>query len=170
MPTTITLTGWKEFEAKAKNMPKVLMDELDGECEDAARVWAGLAKRDAPKDQGFLAGLISSQKIKQGEYETVSAAEYSAWQEWGTKSRVQVPAEISGYASQFRGGGSRSGNAKAMIYAWMERVGVPPEFRWPTFISIITKGIHPHPFFFIQVPIVEKQFITNAQKILNTEH
>lgn len=168
MSTTITLSGFKEFEAKCKSMPDILLKELDGEVEDATRVWAGLAKEDAPKDQGFLAGRISNKKISLGEWETVSEAEYSAFQEWGTKTRVSVPVEFQSYALEFKKSGS--GDAKKMIYAWMNRVGIPAQFQWIVFFSIITKGIHPHPFFFIQKPIVEKQFITNAQKILNTEH
>lgn len=170
MPTTITLTGWKEFETKLANMPKILEAEIGGEVEDAGRLWAELAKDAAPVDQGFLRGLISSKKIAPMVSETTSPAEYSAWIEWGTKSRVNVPGDLQEYAAQFRGGGSKAGNAKAMIYAWMERVGVPLQFRWPVFISIITKGIHPHPFFFIQVPLVEKQLITNVTRILKTEH
>lgn len=168
MPTTIALSGFKEFEAKCKNLPKIIMEEMDGEVEESSRHWASLAKRDAPKDQGFLAGQITNKKIKLAEWETVSPAEYSAYLEWGTKTKVQIPAELQAYANQFRTKGT--GDAKKMIYAWMKRVGIPVQFQWPVFFSIITKGVNPHPFFFIQKPIVEKEFITRAQKILNTEH
>lgn len=170
MPTSITLSGFKEFEDKCESLADVLLEELDGEVEDAARVWAGLAVDAAPVDQGLLKGLISSGQVSDHSADVTSSAEHSAWMEWGTKSRVSVPAELQSYASTFIGGGKGSGNAKEMIYAWMGRVGVPKEFQWPTFISIITKGVHPHPFFFIQEPIVEKQFLENCQKILNTEH
>ena len=170
MPTTITLTGWKEFETKLAAMPKILESEVGGEVEDAGRLWADLAKEAAPVDVGFLRGSITSKQIAPMVNETTSPAEYSAWIEWGTKTRVRVPADLQAYASQFRGGGAKAGTAKQMIYAWMNRVGVPPQFQWPVFFSIITKGIHPHPFFFIQVPLVEKQLFTNVQKILTTEH
>lgn len=170
MPTSITLTGWDQFESKLRSMPEILQSEITGEVEEAARLWAANAKRAAPVDQGFLQNLISSHKTGVMEAETTSAAEYSAWIEWGTKTRVRVPGDMQEYAAQFKGGGSGAGNAKKMIFAWMERVGVPVQFRYPVFISIITKGIHPHPFFFIQVPLVQKQLDTNVQKILNTEH
>lgn len=170
MPTTITLTGWKEFEDKLRNMPKTLEQEIGGEVEDAGRLWATLAKQDAPVDMGFLRGQITSVKTAAMVSETTSASEYSAYVEWGTKTRVQVPGDLQQYASQFRGGGVKAGNAKAMIYAWMARVGIPPQFQWPVFFSIITKGIHPHPFFFIQVPLVEKQLFTQVENILKTEH
>lgn len=169
MPTSITLTGWKEFETKLKNMPKILEQEIGGEVEDAVRLWAAGAKRDAPKDQGFLAGLISSRKLSPMMAETTSEANYSAYLEWGTKTRVRVPAELQAYASQYRGGNNQGG-AKKMIFAWMERVGIPKERQWITFLSILIKGIRPHPFFFIQKPIVEKFLFTNVQNILKTEH
>lgn len=169
MPTTVTLAGWKEFEAKLKNMPARLTREIDGEVEDAGRIWASGAKRDAPADQGFLRGQISSYKRGPMVSEVASEANYSAYVEWGTKTRVQVPADLQGYASQFRGGVNQGG-AKKMIFAWMERVGVPKERQWVTFLSIIIKGIRPHPFFFIQRPIVEKALFTGVNNILKTEH
>lgn len=169
MPTTVTLTGWKEFEAKAKNLPKVLMEEIDGEVRYAAEYWAGLSKRDAPKDVGFLAGGIDAKHISEGISEVVSNADYSAYMEWGTKTRVKVPGDLQTYASQFKGKGN-GGDMKKMILAWCERKGISKEYWYPIFLSIIRKGVHPHPFFFIQVPLVEKQLFTNVQKILNTEH
>ncbi len=90
--------------------------------------------------------------------------------EWGTKTKVKVPADIATYASQFRGGGSSGGNVKLKIFEWMKRVGIPPERQYFVFISIITKGISPHPFFFIQRPIVEKALFTGVNNILKTEH
>lgn len=169
MPTTVTLTGWKEFETKAKNLPKVLFQEIDGEVEDSARLWSAGAKRDAPVDQGFLRGQISSRKIGLMQSEVTSEADYSAYIEWGTKTKVNVPADMQAYASQFRGG-INSGGAKKMIFAWMNRVGVPKERQWIVFLSIIIKGIRPHPFFFIQKPVVQNQLNTNVQNILNTPH
>lgn len=169
MPTTVTLTGWKEFENKLSTLPKKLMQEVGGEVEDAARLWAAGAKRDAPKDQGFLAGQISSRKLGPMSAEATSEANYSAYIEWGTKTRVQVPSDLQGYANEFRGG-VNPGGAKKFIFAWMNRVGIPKERQWITFLSIIIKGIHPHPYFFPQKPIVQAQLDKNVQTILNTEH
>lgn len=170
MPANITLSGFKEFADKCNSLSEDLMQEVDGEVEDAARLWESGAINDAPVDQGFLRQGIAKDKVTDGEWDITSNAEYSAFIEWGTKTRVNVPAELQSYAAAFRGGGSRSGNAKTLIYAWMDRVGVPKQFQFITFISIITKGIHPHPFFFIQEPIVEQQLLTNVTRIINTEH
>lgn len=170
MSTTVVLRGFKEFERKLLGMPNELKEEIGGEVEDAARLWATKAKQDAPKDVGTLAGSITSFVTGVMSAEAVSPVEYSAYVEWGTKSRVRVPAELQAYASQFRGGGIKSGKAKEFIFAWMNRVGVPKGRQYITFLSIIRKGIHPHPYFFIQMPIVEKQLNTNVKTILNTPH
>lgn len=169
MPTTVTLKGFKEFEDKLRNLPKQLEKEIDFVVEDAAGLWEQRAKQDAPKDQGRLVQQISRKRVAVMNWEVVSPSEYSAYLEWGTKSRVSVPSDIAGYAAQFRGG-TGSGDAKKMIYAWMARVGIPPEAQWPVFISIIVTGIKPHPYFFIQTPFVEKQLYNDIKQILTTEH
>jgi len=166
--TTVTLTGWKEFEDKLKRLPKQLQEEVGGEVEDAGRLWASLAKRDAPKDVGGLAGSITS-VMAAGVAEVTSPANYSAFIEWGTRGRVSVPAELQVYAAQFKGAGG-VGKAKEFIYEWCRRKGIPKEAWYIIYRSIMTNGIRPHPFFFIQIPIVEKQLFANVQKILNTEH
>jgi hypothetical protein len=172
MPTTITLTGWKEFETKLQNMPKILEQEIDGELEAAAKDWAGMAK-DAvvaqSYDTGGLAGGIIHEKIKTGEWQVTSKANYSAYVEWGTKTRVQVPAELSAYAISFKGGGGQ-GDLKKFIFAWCGRKGIAPNLWWPIFISIARFGVHAHPFFFIQMPIIEKELFENVKRILTTEH
>ena len=170
MPTTITLNGWKEFETKLKTMPETLQKEIGGEVEDAARLWAAGAKNDAPVDQGFLRGLITSAKIGPMMAEATSPADYSAYIEWGTRSRVRVPSDLQAYALQFKSAGAGGVNPKFFIYAWCKRKGIPEKAWYPIFISIMVRGIRPHPFFFIQVPVVEKQLINNVKNILNTEH
>jgi len=169
MPTAITLTGFKEFEEKLKRMPDILASEVDGECGAAAKEWDELAKLMAPKDVGFLVGGISNYRKEKMWWEVTSKANYSAYMEWGTKSRVSVPADLTAYASQFKGGGGK-GLTKEFIYAWCKRKGIPENAWWPIFISIVTKGVKPQPFFFIQVPIVEKGLFSKVDKILKTEH
>lgn len=170
MPNNIILSGFKEFEQKLKNLPSVVQKEVDLEVKDAGVNWEQRAKRDAPADQGRLRGAILSASRGLMKVEIVANVSYAAYVEWGTKTKVKVPADIAGYASQFRGGGAGGGNAKEMIFAWMKRVGIPPERQWFVFISIVTKGISPHPFFFIQRAIVEKELFSAINSILNTPH
>lgn len=168
MPNTITLKGFKEFQDKLKRLPPTIKAEVDDVVQDAGATWEELAKQDAPKDQGLLAGQITNKSLGLMKNEVTSPSEYSAIQEWGSKTRVKVPAELQSYAAKFKGKPT-GGDAKKMIYAWMNRVGIPEDRQWIVFISIITKGVHPHPYFFIQRPIVEKQFIADIKHILSVE-
>src|SRR5574338_63149 len=167
--SNVLLVGWKEFEQKANKMSTVLTQQIEGNVADAAAEWEELAKSSAPKDQGFLVQNITNARINSLNYEVVSPAAYSAYMEWGTKTQVSVPAEYTEYASLFQGQGI-SGNAKEMIYAWCQRVGIPKERWFWVFRSIMQKGVKPHPFFFIQKPIVEEHLINNINNILTTEH
>lgn len=167
---TIKTSGFKEFQNKLKGLPKQLKHEVGGETYAAAKQWERLAKQAAPADQGRLRGAIRGEQTGPLSSHVVVNIDYAAYLEWGTKTKVQIPSELQSYASTFRGGGHGSGKAKEMIYAWMKRVGIPEERQWFVFISIIVNGIKPQPFFFIQRPIVERGFIQNVQRILNTPH
>jgi hypothetical protein len=101
-------------------------------------MWEELAKKDAPVDFGYLRQNITSYKAGDMNYEIVSGALYSAYREWGTGSLVSVPPELADYAIQFKGKGLRIVNSR------------------------------PHPYFFVQEPIVQKQLVENIKKILDT--
>lgn len=164
---TVTITGFKEFSGKLERLSKQFPAELNEAAKFAAATWAQLADRDAPKDFGKLSGSISPSQERVGVWDVNSPQLYSPYMEWGTKSRVSVPAELQGYASQFIGAGTGKG-VKELIYAWVLRKGLGKEAQWPIFISIITKGVKPHPFFFKQRPIVEKQLIGDLKQIIET--
>lgn len=168
MPSTVTISGFKEFADKARKMPDELQAEFDEAAGFAAATWEQGAKRMAPKDVGFLANGISVQKLAPMERDVVSAAEYSPWIEWGTRLKVRVPAELSSYASQFKGKSTGSG-AKKFIFAWAKRKGIAPEAWYPIYISIMVNGINPQPFFFVQKSIVQKQFISDLKQIVERE-
>ena len=97
----IILEGWKEFEQKCLDMTKILPAEMDEAVKFAAETWEGGAKRDAPKDFGFLAGGISKGKIADANWEVFSRVRYSPYQEWGTGSNAVIPIDLVDYASQW---------------------------------------------------------------------
>jgi HK97 gp10 family phage protein len=170
MAGIIKLKGFKEFRNKLKTVSKQIKQELGGETFAAAKNWERLAKQAAPVDQGRLRSAIHGSQINELSSKVVCNVDYAAYVEWGTKKNVRVPTELSSYAATFRGGGPGGPGARIMIYAWMERVGVPKELQWITFISIIVNGIKPQPFFFPPSPIVEKEFIKNVNQVLKTPH
>jgi hypothetical protein len=111
-----------------------------------------------------------------------SHAFYSAYLEWGTKSKVDVPADLQQYAQQFRGKGKPSHDFFEMILAWVNRTGIAGRFSTKTrqklnskadkereyqaaraiYYSILKHGIKAHPFFFKHRAVVYK----NLQKRL----
>lgn len=169
MPTSITISGFKEFANKCNKLPGELLDKADGVAEDAADTWESLAKLAAPKDigsPGILSG-ISNKRLSQGNWEVVSASDHSPYMEFGTRSKARIPADLVAYASQFKGPTGQT-DAKKFIFAWAKRVGLPEDAWWPVFISIMRFGVNPHPFFFVQKPIVEAQFIKDLKQIIET--
>lgn len=144
-----------------------MLKDFDEAAGIAAADWELKAKQAAPKDVGFLAGGISHKHNKPGDWEVISAAEYSAYREWGTRGKARVPSDLAAYAAQFKGPTGETG-AKKFIFAWAKRVGLPEDAWWPVYISIMRYGISPHPFFFIQQPVVEAQFIKDLKQIIET--
>lgn len=163
----MTITGFKEFIDKVNKLPAELEKHFDEAAADAAGTWVERAKMDAPKDVGDLTGGISNKRVKIGDWEVVSAKEYSPYMEWGTRLKARIPAELSAYAAQFKGPTGQK-DAKKFIFAWAKRIGLPEEAWWPVYISIMRTGVNPHPFFFVQKPIVERQFIADLKQIIET--
>lgn len=192
MSNTVTLTGWKEFEDKCKGLPAVLTKEINSEVGAAAEYWQKLAINDSPIDQKFLRGLISAKITGNMTAEVTSPSQYSSFMEWGTKSKKKIPAELSSYASTLTY--NKTGDYYAFLKAileWVERKGIASRFSVKTksklkhtkadnerivqaaeaiAFSIMRHGVNPHPFFFIQMPVVEAKLIERVKTILTTEH
>jgi HK97 gp10 family phage protein len=151
---TIEARGLKELKKKFGKIPENVANEVDGVLAYGANEFVNRAVNDAPVDQSELRQKISAKREAVMWHEVVSGAEHSAWVEWGTRSRVQVPAELQSYAAQFKGGGGKKG-AKQAIYEWCRRNGIPEEAWFSIYKKIMTVGITPQPFFFKQVPAVQ---------------
>ena len=130
MAINVQIKGLKELEARFKDLDKKFHKEVSGIVERGAQLWVSGAKRQAPIDMGWLAGAITYYPVEQSKHRTafriVSGKEYSPYVEWGTITRVNVPADLQGYAVQFKGRGIKKNG-----------------------------GIFPRPFFFPQRPIVK---------------
>jgi len=159
----IKVKGLKELKKRLKEIPEQIASEFDAVMGAAANDYANRAIDDAPRDQGLVIQEIQSNQKKVMYWEVTSGAEWSAYIEWGTRTRARVPAELAAYAAQFKGGGKKGGNPKQKIFDWCKRLGIPEEAWYPIFISIMTKGIHPHPFFFIQKAPIEKQLMIDLK-------
>lgn len=159
----IEVKGLKALQKKIGKIPENIKQETDIVMEAAANDYVNRAVSSAPVDQGILKNEITYHREGEMRYEVVSGAEWSAFIEWGTRSRVQVPSDLTAYAAQFKGGSVKGKDAKQKIYDWCRRVGIPEEAWWQVFINVMTIGIHPHPFFFIHRDEVYAQLMKDLK-------
>ena len=134
---TLDLKGFSEVMANLDKMDKTIKQEVSATLERGAQTYVRNAKRDAPVDHGRLKNSISYYPLAPLSFNVVCAVDYAAYLEWGTITKVHIPAEEIQYASQFKGRGLRK-----------------------------TGGIFPHPFFFKQQAVVKDQIETGINAIL----
>jgi hypothetical protein len=164
---TIKITGVEQAINKLKNVKDDIVQEIDDEVAAGVEKMARQAKRDAPKDTGFLTGKISAVPIKPLEWELVAQSNYAAYMEFGTKGFVDIPAGLEQYAAQFKGSNNSGGvKLKDAIYAWCKRKGIPKERWWFIYRQIRDKGVKPHPFFFRNVFAVRPEIVRNIVNII----
>jgi len=168
------IIGLKELQIRLFKMQDKLIRDVDRELNDGAQAIAAEAKQRAPGDQGTLRQQIASRKLEANRYEVTSNAEYSPYLEFGTLEKVQVPAELTEYAAQFKGnfasglyseGGALT--AKEAIFAWCQRHSIEQELWYPIYVSIMVLGIEARPFFFPAFKRISPIIIDRVQKILN---
>lgn len=189
MAKGVEIKGLKELQAKIKALPKELKEEIGFEIEASALNIVAGAKRDVPKDLGQIANGISQKKNKDLEFEIVSSAPYSPYVEFGTGKKVNVPAEFSDYALQFKGG--NGGTWQEMLRAiteWIKRKGLAGTYSVKTqkrtgkkadrnvedialaYViarSILANGLDPRPFFFPNIQKEEPELIKRIKAIIN---
>jgi hypothetical protein len=165
MSIRIDVKGLKELQAKFKEIPKNVAEEVDGAMYVAALDFVDRAQDAAPINVGVLKGQITSTQLAEMDWKVTSGADYSAFIEFGTRSRVQVPADLAQYAQQFKGGNG-GGDAKTAIYEWCRLKGIDEKNWWWIYIKIMTVGINPHPFFFIQREPVYKQLVKDCNEAI----
>jgi hypothetical protein len=164
MSVRIQIDGLEKIKKKLGEVPQKVIVPLNAELYELSEEYAAKAVQAAPRDNGILIQGIGANHAEL-DHETVSMAPYSAYQEFGTRSRVRVPSELTAYAAQFKGKGG--GDAKKAIYDWCKRQGIPKEAWYPIFIKIMTVGINPHPFFFIHLDWARAEVQKRAEKVVN---
>lgn len=108
---TFEIKGLSELQKKIDKLPKDLVQEIDGELETSVQRIASEAKKDARVDKGAMRQGIAYAGSNLS-YTIESTKHYSAYHDFGTGNQVQIPAEVSGYAAQFKGRGIRKVNIK----------------------------------------------------------
>ena len=106
------------------------------------------AKEATPKDLGELTRSIGKEGGN-GLATIFVNAPYAAYQEFGTGTKVSVPAELSEIAIKFKGKGRGSFEEfKTAIKDWMKHKGIDEKYAYVIMMSIIKNGIKPQPFLY----------------------
>lgn len=189
MAKTIEIQGLNKLLSKLDKVPDTMRREVGRELRDGVDTAVNLSRRMAPKDEGQLSRGIQRVDIDPLDYEFVSLSGYSAYMEFGTKSRFSAPAEVANFAAQFKQQGPKIGfkNLFLIIKDWVKRKGIAGRFSVKTrrrvggksqqdaedsaaafaiTISILRKGVHPHPFFFPAFFEVRGKIIKNVEAVL----
>jgi hypothetical protein len=125
------------------------------------------AKRAAPVDEGILRSLISYAKAPLKVTISVNV-DYAAYIEFGTRSFAQnyvssLPTEWQTFAAQYRGGGGGSFEEFVMrLQRWCKMKLGDEKLAYIVALSILRKGIRPHPYL---IPAVEKNKIELIKRL-----
>ena len=157
-----TIKELRFFGAKA-------IQAINEETEEAANNIASDARKLAPKNFGKLAQSVSSKKIKDDLYSVFVNEKYAAYMEFGTGTKVNVPAEFSQMAASFKG--KKSGTFKEgleAIKAWCRAKGIDEKAAYPIFAKILGAGINPQPFLYPAYIKGKKEYLDNLIRLIKT--
>jgi HK97 gp10 family phage protein len=167
-----SVKGINETIKELRKFGKDAIELINAETEDAANDIAGNAKIKAPKNFGKLAQSISvAQDIKsRGQIWGVFVNEfYGAYMEFGTGTKVQVPAEFANMAKEFKG--QKKGTFKEGLEAikvWCRAKGIDEKAAYPIFAKILGAGIEPKPFLYPAYIQGKRDYLNNLTKLLKS--
>ncbi|QEL01139.1 HK97 gp10 family phage protein [Olivibacter sp. LS-1] len=126
------------------------------------------AIKNCPVDMGGLRQSIYKEMTNDGfSFRIIVDKEYGPYIEFGTKSKVSIPAGLEEYANQFRG--SKGGNFDVLlenIKEWVKRHGLPDEAALPIAMNIARFGITARPFLIPAYNKVGIDFVGELKKTL----
>lgn len=157
----VQIKGLKEAQKYISKLDVSARKEIKAEMIFAANEVANHIKRDAPVDTARLKNSVS---VKQGqglEVEIVAQNAYAPYMEFGTKSKFKAPQGLEGYAGQFRGKSTMTGDPIVALTGWVKRKGLDiqrkgrskkadrqRQLAFMIFRKIQRVGVNPQPFFF----------------------
>ena len=135
--------------------------------EASARKIQKKAKNNAPTGaSNFLKDSIDVRGSKL-EREVFTDMKYAPFVEFGTKSKVDIPPGLEGYAMQFKGsGGGSFKDFEASIKRWAQLKNIPQEAVHPIMMSILHKGTKAQPFLFPAFFEEQPQLIKKLKKVI----
>lgn len=166
---SVTIKGLASTIAELRAYGKDIDKMIDAETESIAFQIETDAKKLAPKNFGKLAQSISHAKVKPALYKVTVNELYGAYMEFGTGSKVNVPAEFADMASSFKG--KKQGTFKQGLEAikvWCKSKGIPEEAAYPIFAKILGAGINPQPFLYPAWVKGKKDYQNNLERLLKS--
>ena len=154
-----------ELRAKKKGIDK----QIDDITQANAIEMAGDATKRAPEAFGKLKQSITYEKLAELKWRASSNKEYAGFMEFGTGTKVQVPAEFSDMAKSFQSGGK--GNFKQAlenIKLWCKKKGIDEKAAYPILLSILRVGVNPQPFFYPAWVATKKRYVKDLENLLKT--
>ena len=145
---SLKIKGLDELKKKlGKQGQEIVLREIRDEIEVSANKVRNEAIKRVPVDQGYLRNSINVEG-RDMLWIVYASAGYAAYQEFGTKTKVEIPAEMQEVASQFKGKKLSEGKFKEAIADWMRRKGIPEEALWPIMAKLMSVGVNPQPFMY----------------------
>ena len=157
-----TITELRAFGEKAEKL-------INAETQAIAFQIEADAKKRAPKNFGKLAQSISHLKVKPALYKVTVNELYGAYMEFGTGSKVNVPAEFTDMAATFKG--KKQGSWKEGLEAikvWCKAKGIPEEAAYLIFAKILGAGVNPRPFLYPAWTKGRKDYQNNLERLLKS--
>lgn len=125
----IDLSEFQPLLKKLDELPEELLDEVDGEIEEAANMFVQLAKNSIVlNDHGRLRNSVVAKRAGAPlAWEVAAKTNYAAYHEWGTIERVSVPPDLVDIAIKYKGRGIRKrGGIRPQNYFFSQRAIVIP--------------------------------------------
>ena len=163
------IKGVSSVISELRKFGKDAEKRIDAETEAIAFQIESDAKRLAPKNFGKLAQSISHSKPKPLNRKVTVNELYGAYMEFGTGTKVSVPAEFADMAATFKG--KKQGTFKQGLEAikvWCKAKGIPEEAAYPIFAKILGAGISPRPFLYPAYIKGKKDYQNNLERLLKS--
>ena len=161
------IKGVSSVISELRKFGKDVEKMIDAETEAIAFQIESDAKKLAPKNFGKLAQSISHSKPEPMQRKVTVNELYGAYMEFGTGSKVNVPAEFSQMAASFKG--KKQGTFKQGLEAikvWCRAKGIDEKAAYPIFAKILGAGVNPQPFLYPSWIKGKKDYQNNLEKLL----
>lgn len=160
--------GISQTIAKLQAFGKDIEKKIDLELEAIAFQVEADAKKLAPKNFGKLAQSISHKKVKNLVWKVTVNEIYGAYLEFGTGTKVRVPAEFAEMAKSFQGkkGTGTFKDALEAIKVWCRSRGIDEKAAYPILAKILGAGVNAQPFLYPAYKKGEKDLLKNLEKLV----